>query len=501
MKMKLPPSTQNWISLAGALIALSTFFMILFLVIISILMETGNAYLGIIIYMILPAILFFGLLLIPLGMYLKIKKEKRELKTSEKGYPIINLNEKAQRNALSIFVISSAIFVLASAVGSYEAFHYTESVEFCGTVCHTVMKPEYTAYQNSAHARVSCVECHVGEGAGWYAKSKLSGLYQVYAVTAGVYPTPIPTPIKNLRPARETCEQCHWPQKFYERKIKSSKYYLTDDTNSEWDLILSIKIGPSLSAHGLSEGIHWHINSDVKIEYKALDEKREKIPWVRYTNIKTGEVKVFEDSIEPIDKKVLDGLEIRTVDCMDCHNRPSHDYKDPRAFMNQAISAGLIPTDLPRIKSVALDLLNDNYSSTDEAMKSISDGLTKYYKLYYKEVYESKQNEIKRAVKNIQAEFNKNIFPEMKVKWNEYPNNIGHLIFNGCFRCHNDTHITKQKEAISKNCDLCHSINLQGKPENLQLAGITKSLEFVHPGEDVTDEWKTMLCTECHSKL
>jgi hypothetical protein len=199
MKLKLPPSTQNWISLIGATIALVTFFMIVFLSVVSILFESNNSYLGIVIYMALPAVMILGLLLIPLGMYLKIKKEKKLSEEEKKGWPILNLNEVRQRNAFVIFFVGTSIFLLASAVGSYEAFHFTESVEFCGQICHEVMKPEFVAYQNSPHARVSCVECHVGTGAGWYVRSKLSGLYQVYAVTLGTVPRPIETPIANLR--------------------------------------------------------------------------------------------------------------------------------------------------------------------------------------------------------------------------------------------------------------------------------------------------------------
>lgn len=169
-------------------------------------------------------------------------KNFNKSKTIERKLPFIDLNRKDHRNAFLIFAAGTTIFLFISALGSYEAFHYTESTEFCGTLCHSVMNPEYTAYQNSAHAKVRCVECHVGTGADWYVKSKLSGLYQVYAVIANVYPKPIPTPIKNLRPARETCEECHWPQKFYSRQLRTEKHFLTDEKNSEWDISLIMKI-------------------------------------------------------------------------------------------------------------------------------------------------------------------------------------------------------------------------------------------------------------------
>ena len=214
-KLKLPTSFYNWTSIIGATVALISFFMIVFLFVISAIFNQGSSYLGVVIYVALPVLLISGLILIPVGMIIKFNQRKRRAAGKERQWPLIDFNDYRQRNAFMIFSVGSAIFLLLSAVGSYEAFHFTESVEFCGVLCHKVMKPEYTAYQNSPHARVACVECHVGKGADWYVRSKISGLYQVYAVTMGTYPEPIPVPIKNLRPARETCEECHWPEKFF----------------------------------------------------------------------------------------------------------------------------------------------------------------------------------------------------------------------------------------------------------------------------------------------
>ncbi|AFN74423.1 cytochrome c family protein [Melioribacter roseus P3M-2] len=501
MKLKLPHSTQNWVSLVGATIALISFFMIVFLFTVSSIIGKDNSYLGLIIYIALPAVLVFGLILIPVGMWLKIRKEKRYGVKETKDWPTIDFNDLRTRNAFMIFSVGTAIFLLASAVGSYEAFHYTESVEFCGKVCHSVMKPEYVAYQNSPHARVACVECHVGTGASWYVRSKMSGLYQVYAVTLGAVPKPIETPIKNLRPARETCEECHWPQKFYARKLRNERHYLSDYNNSEWDITLTMKIGANLSALGLQEGIHWHINPDIKIEYKAADEKRQSIPWVKYTNKKTGKVFIYKDEDNPLSQSELDTLETRTMDCMDCHNRPSHNYRPPAFFINDAITAGDIPRDLPMIKFASMDILGEDFPTTDSAHKAITDYIYTFYKDNYPEVYANQKDKIDKALNGILKTFDKNIFPEMKVKWSVYPNNIGHLEFMGCFRCHNDRHKTDAGKLISKDCNICHSINAQGPPDNLEVAAVNSSLEFRHPGEDVGDQWKEMLCVDCHTGL
>ncbi len=499
MKIKLPHSVTNWISLIGSTIALISFFMILFLFAITTFLNRGSSYLGLIIYIVLPAFLIVGLILIPLGMYFKVRKEKKLRREIETKWPEINLNDVRHRNAFMIFTIGTTIFLFVSAIGSYEAFHYTESVEFCGTTCHKVMYPEHTAYQHSPHARVACVDCHVGSGADWYVKSKLSGLYQVYAVTLGSYPKPIPTPITSLRPARETCEECHWPEKFYDRKLRLEKHYLADETNTEWDISLALKIGGSHSSQGLQEGIHWHINKDVLIEYKAVDKQRQKIPWVKYTNLKTGKAVIFEDQNEPLKKEQLDSLETRVMDCIDCHNRPSHNYKPPAFFVNNALTAGTIPVELPMIKSLAMDLTGKDYSTTDSAMLAIKNGINSYYKNNYPDIYNSKGQLVKRAINGLQAEYKQNIFPEMKVKWNAYPNNIGHLEFIGCFRCHNDQHTSKEGKVISKNCNLCHIINAQGPPNNLELANVNTPLEFKHPDGD--ESWKEMNCVECHTGL
>lgn len=502
MKLKLPHSSQNWISLVGATIALISFFMIVFLFVVSTIFNQGNTYLGLVIYIALPTVLVIGLLLIPLGMWIKIREEKRTGVLAPQEWPVVDFNNLRHRNAFFIFSIGTSIFLLASAVGSYEAFRYTESVEFCGKTCHAVMKPEFVAYQNSSHARVACVECHVGSGAGWYVKSKLSGLYQVYAVTLGTVPRPIETPITNLRPARETCEECHWPQKFYDRKLRTVKHFLADENNSEWDVTLTMKIGSAVSPLGYQEGIHWHINPNVKIEYKASDAKRQAIPWVRYTNLKTGEVFVYEDSENKTDKKALDTMETRVMDCMDCHNRPSHNYQPPAFFVNAGLTNGSIPKELPKIKLIAMEVLGQKFGTSDSARMMIYQKINSFYKDNYPDIYANKKYLVKKAISGIQDQFDKNIFPEMKVRWDVYPSNIGHLEFIGCFRCHNDSHTAvKQNKVIKKDCNLCHEINAQGSPGKLEFAPINSSLEFKHPGEEVGDSWKEMKCVDCHTGL
>ena len=498
--MKLPRSFYNPVSLTGSVIAGISLLLIIFSLLAMTLFGSGSSYIGLFVYIVLPVFLIIGLLLIPIGMIRRSKKEKKmggaELYKGIK----IDLSDKKHVNALVLFVIVTIIFLFLTGIGSYEAFHYTESNEFCGMLCHRVMKPEYTAYQESAHARVACVECHVGPGADWFVRSKLSGLYQVYAVLTNNYPQPIPTPVENLRPARETCERCHWPNKFYSYRLHNEIHYLADQDNSEWNIQLKMKTGPDHSSGGLSEGIHWHINPDIKVEYIASDHSREYLPWVRYVNIATGDTIIYEDINEQLDSQAIDCLDMRLMDCIDCHNRPSHHYLTPQEFTDLLMASGDIPSTLPEIKFLAMDIFNSVYETHDTAMQVIENSIPEFYSEYYPEIAENRSEMIKSAVNGFKTGFSKNIFPEMKASWDVYPNQIGHVIYNGCVRCHNGNHQSNTGKVISDDCNLCHTIQAQGPPCNIEVALSNQSLEFKHP-IDIGEAWKEYACAECHRYL
>ena len=498
--MKLPKHYYSWTTLIGLAIAATSFALIIFLFLISFFFAEGDAYSGLFIYIVLPVIMFIGLIMIPIGIVRKRHRERKEKVEREFKFPIVNLNEPQQRMTVFLVMIGLAIFLVMSALGSYQAFHYTESNEFCGTMCHTVMEPEHVAYQNSAHARVKCVECHVGSGTSWYVRSKLSGLYQVYSVLFNKYPRPIPTPIHNLRPARETCEKCHWPEKFYDRKYVLHRHYLADEENTEWDVGLLMKTSPPHRALGQSEGIHWHINPDVKIEYAATNLRRDTIIWVKYTNLATGEETIYRDENNPASQAQLDTLEFRQMDCLDCHNRPSHEYKSPRHFFDNAITSGLIDKDLPDIKIASMELLRQDYPDRDSAFNAIHAGIMEYYEIMYEDVFEGNKQGLESSIQEIQSQYALNVFPEMKVKWKAYPNHLGHLESNGCYRCHNDTFKADNGRFISRDCDLCHSIVTQGKPGQMETALEDGSLEFKHP-INIKGKWRTVFCAECHEDL
>lgn len=484
----------------GSVIAGISILSIIFMVIITSFIDEANPYIGIIILLILPSILCMGLILIPIGMWVKKKKAKRSDISLKESRFYLDLNNKRHRNATFIFMFGSLLFLFATGVGSYELYHFSESVEFCGTVCHEVMEPEYVAYQNSPHAKVTCGKCHIGSGAEWFVKAKISGMYQVYSVLANKFPTPIETPIEDLRPARETCEQCHWPQQFYSNSLNSEKYYLTDELNTEWEIKLRMKTGSSVEGKGHTEGIHWHINPNIQIDYVATDHKRENIPWVRKINKETGDTIIFNSQDEPLGSEALDTLTMRTMDCMDCHNRPAHNYLTPATFVNNAMAAGEVSKELPEMKSLAMGIFAQEFHSTDTALLIIESDVLNFYKDNYPEIYKNKKALIDQSIVGLKKHFNLNMFPEMKANWDAYPDHIGHMEFNGCFRCHNDMHQADNGKVISKDCNLCHSIMVQGTGEEKQYSTFKDTLEFQHP-VDIDGMWKESVCSDCHRYL
>ena len=499
--MKLPSTIKNWISITGAVLALFNLASILSLMVLNAVFGFGGSYIGLFIYIVLPIFMVFGLILIPLGMRINRKKVKKAEKRGEEvNWPIINFNNIATRNATIIFLVGTFFLLIISSIGSYEAFHYTESVEFCGKLCHQVMEPEYATYHGSSHERVACVECHVGAGASWYVKSKLSGLYQVYSVLAKKYPQPIPTPIANLRPARETCEECHWPDKFYDRKLRVKHSFLSDEENTEHIINLQIKTSSKVMPSGFEKGIHQHISPDIKIEYKTNDEKRQIIPWVKYTNLKTDEEQIYTDEENLLTQSQLDSLETRVMDCLDCHNRPSHNYNAPQNFIDKSMSEGKISSELPSIKLVAMLALNQDYPDKDSAFIAIESQVTDWYESGYPDIFENKKGEITGAIEEIKTGYANNIFPYMKANWKEYPNNIGHMESDGCYRCHNNRHATESGKVISKDCNLCHNILAQGSLDSMQYSNSFEPLEFKHP-VDISEAWRTEACSTCHSAL
>ena len=491
-----PSLLQNWISLAGIILAVSSLFAVLCLLALDFIAHSPNPYMGILTYFVAPAFLCTGIALIVIGIAVERRRLVQRAAGSLTLFPIIDLNSPRHRKLLGTIAGLATGFFLLTAIGSYRSYHFTESRQFCGQTCHTVMKPEFTAYQNSPHARVACVECHIGPGATWFVKSKLSGSYQVYATAFNKYPTPIPTPIKNLRPAQETCEQCHWPQKFYGSAERLNQHFMANETNTTWTIRLLMKIGGGDPTHGPVGGIHWHMNIGNKIEYIAADESHQVIPWVRVTD-KAGKVTVYQSSEKPLKEEQIKTAETRRMDCIDCHNRPSHVYNAPAKVINVAMNTGRINPTIPYIKKIAVEALTKEYPSTPAALDGIAASITKYYQTEQAAFAKAHPELIAQAITEVQSNYRLNFFPEMKVNWRAYPNNIGHTIFPGCYRCHDGKHAAPTGEVISHDCKSCHIILAQGNGEKLHQLS-PDGLEFEHP-VDIGDVWKDTNCAECHT--
>ncbi len=493
----IPRYALNRLSYTGFVIFMITGVAMLCSFALAEIMGDTNPYIGIFIYMVLPVFLLAGLGLVLFGMYLTRRKIKRVGDDAIPRRPRIDLSKGSQRRTLYFVIAGVTAFFAISVVTSYQAYHHTESVSFCGQTCHPVMKPELVAYGNSAHARVACVACHVGPGAGFYAKSKLSGAYQVYAVAANKFPRPIPTPIENLRPAQETCEQCHWPEKFFGAQQKMFNHYMYDKENSHWPINMLIKTGGGDPRYGQASGIHWHMNIQTEVEYIARDEKRQDIPWVRVIDRQTGRVTVYQDEENPLTEEEIAAAEPREMDCMDCHNRPSHQFRSPQYAIDYAITTGQIDQSIPEIKVVAEEAMLGEYETEDEAMHGIATSILAFYLNEYPEFNRQHKGMIEQAVHATQEQFKLNFFPEMNVRWDVYPDNIGHFIFPGCMRCHSGNHKGDDGREITKDCTICHAIIAQGTGERAESGVSEDGLEFSHP-EDIDGEWRETGCYECH---
>jgi len=459
--------SNNWISLAGVVIVTTATIFWLFLLPVTLRGEVHNPYVGILSFLILPGPFFLGLILIPLGMWIQRKREGRK-GIYPPNFPALTWNNADLRRLTYFIGAATVVNIVIASQLSYGAVSYMDTVTFCGQTCHTVMQPEYTAYQNSPHSNVECVQCHIGPGAGWFVKSKLSGMGQVFAVTFNTYPRPIPTPVHNLRPARETCEACHWPQKYGEDRIKIVPTYAEDETNTLTKTVLLMKIGGG--NHGV--GIHGtHLGKGVRIQYEHSDDARQVIPRVKYTvNGKTTEY-VTADA-----KPEGSYGESREMDCMDCHNRPAHAYDLPERALNKSMNSGSMSASLPFAKKKALEILKVNYKSRDEAAQRIPAAFAKYYQDTYPAIWSSRQQEVTSTGNEVLAIWNRNIFPDMNVTWGKYPMNIGHTDFPGCFRCHHGGHNAKGGESITQDCGACHNLLAtdEANPKVLTDLGITE---------------------------
>jgi hypothetical protein len=463
--------TQNPISLVGTALAVASLTLIITLFGIQMMGFEGGPYLGILTFLVMPVFFVTGLLLIPVGIMRQRKRMAQQAAAGEAPplFPIIDLNHETTRKSVIIFLVLTVVNIIVIAGATFKGVEVMDSNAFCGLACHTVMEPEHTAHQRSPHSRVDCVDCHIGPGADWFVKSKMDGAWQMVAVALNIYPRPITTPLHDLRPARDTCEQCHWPTKFVGDKLKIDTIYDEDEFNTELRSAVLIKVG---GLHGRdSSGIHWHVDPNIQIRYRS-DESRMNIYDVEMTAA-DGTVKTWLVGETP-----EDASDWRVMDCVDCHNRPTHIYRAPGVEIDSLISAGRIDASLPYVKREGVRIINEaEYDSHDEARIGIAESLQDFYRENYPDVLAQNAVAVASAADALGDVYSWNVFPHMRVRWDTYPDHSGHPPVRsredapGCFRCHNRQHKTAEGEGISRSCDLCHTVLAQREedPEILRL--------------------------------
>jgi len=455
--------SANWYGKLGVILTTSSFVALVILELARVIGLITSSYAGLVTYMLFPLLFIVGLLLIPVGW---IKLKKRTGKTTEEL-----LSEQYQSEYVKGTFFGSGLFrtiglltalnLLFMIVISTQMLTFMDSPRFCGTACHSVMNPEWVTYQQSPHANVKCVDCHVGEGADALIDSKLNGLWQIISVTFDLLERPIPTPVHQLRPARETCEKCHWPDKFYGSRLKTYVSYQFDEASTPLYTTLNMKV--ESSGRGARTGIHWHISKENEVRYASVDDEREQIIWaeVRRPN---GSIRRYTNAeLAPAD---VDGSEARTMDCVDCHNRATHIYEDPEKAIDERISLGLMDRSLPFLKREALDAVSSDYRYKEAGLAGIADHMVGFYQRHFPEIARIKMASLDSVVEVLQNVYERNIHPEMNITWGASPSHIGHKGERGCFRCHNSKLTDESGGSIAYDCVLCHSIlaDMQDEP-------------------------------------
>ena len=390
------------------------------------------------------------------------------------------------------------VLTLVVMVGGTYAWDYTNSPVFCGTACHT-MPPEYTSYLTSPHARVDCVECHIGRDFIATRISRKAG--DVRHIVATVFTTyEFPIRAHNMRPARDTCERCHFPEKFADDSLRELKQFESDVSNTPTSLYLVVKTGGGSERLGLGRGIHWHIEN--KVYYYPLDDLEQEIPYVQVVN-RDGTTNEYIDVEADFDAANITVSDLREMDCITCHNRITHLILTPEATVEQLLDRGLVSPEIPEIRRIAVDVYSLLYDSAEVGLNGIA-GIAGYYQEYYPEYYQSNRQKIDTAITALQDAYAQSVFPEQKADWNSHPNNVGHRDSPGCFRCHGGTHLDSQQQAIRLECNLCHSIPVVARSGDL-VANIEIS-RGPEPQSHLNPNWISLhhlaydaTCSNCHT--
>jgi hypothetical protein len=460
--------TSHWLTKVGLVLVITALSTWLFFLPAGHPEHGENPYRGLILYLILPGLFFLGLALGALGVFLGRRRIGKQMQAGT-----IDVGT-ARRRLLWFLALTVAGNLLIGSQATYRAINYMETPQFCGATCHSEL-PEYVGHQDSFHASVPCAECHVAPGQKGWVQSKMNGTRQLWQEVTHTYTQPCPPALASGRlvPSRGTCEHCHWTDKLVGTKLVLIPSYASDEKNSVSYTVLLMLVGGS----GM-QGIHnAHFAGGYEIQYAASDPKLETIPWVERRNTKTGQTTTYLAKDAKAEQAAA--LPKHTMQCVDCHNRPTHDFQLPDRALDRALALGQVPATLPFIKKQGLAALKGTYATHEEAAKKIPAAIEAYYAQTYPQVAAERKADIDAAGKGIVAVYERNVFPEHKVTWGTYPNNLGHVNFPGCFRCHDDSHASADgKSKIGQDCESCHTVLAQeeSSPEILKTLGVTKHI-------------------------
>ena len=454
--------TSHWISMLGAALVTLAGISWLFALPLNIGGHTSNPYIGLLLFVAIPIVFFAGLALIPVGIALA----KRHVAESLTEVPD---RRAAWRRVAIFFAVTTAANLVIGSQLSYRAVQHMDTVQFCGQSCH-VMKPEFTAHQLPFHQELACAACHIAPGAtGWF-QAKIAGTRQLMNVVLNSFPRPIESAMEDDRlvSSVETCEQCHDSQLYAGSKLRVVTKFKNDDANTRTETVLLMKVGG-----GRFGGIHGvHMGPGVHIRYAAQDKKRQTIPWVEYRDVNTGVVKSFLASGE--NPQAAAALPMFDMQCVDCHNRAAHSFEVPEKGVDAAIAAGRISQTLPFVRKTGVELIKASYSTSEDAAAKIPSGLEAFYGKNYPAVAAQRAQDIQAAGKALLAVYDHNVFPDLKVTWGTYSDNLGHADYPGCFRCHDESHATKDNKTITQDCSVCHQVLAveETNPDILKTLGV-----------------------------
>jgi len=482
------------VPLTGLIIAVFNIGFIVFLSIVEAFSRRAHPYADLVIWLVLPALVFLGVVLIIIGIRRERRRE-REGRAAEPRLLVIDFNDPGHRRTAIILATAFLLLSLLYAFAGYKTYEFTESETFCGSMCHQVMGPEMRSHAYAVHAEIACVDCHVGPGAKYFLLYKLKGTRQLFDVLAKRYPRPIPTPVADLRPSQDVCENCHGPKYQINQRLESRTYFLSDKKNTKKTINLLLRMGSADMKTERPPKMHWHSSTTEEIVYAAANRERTVIPWIRVKRL-DGKERVYRSTDTPLADAELNKAEKRKMDCVDCHNRQGHPYRPPDVIVNALLSVKLIDPELPEAKSVAVRALDGAYASREEAWERIAASVREFYQKSYPAVASNSEAAITGAIKALQSAYERNYDPHMKVSWKNFPDNQGHRFSPGCFRCHDGKHRSDDGAVLSRDCSLCHLL-IERVGGDRQDSARFQIMRAPHP-TDIGNAWKEMLCHECH---